>query len=67
MATSIQHGCIMTTSIQDGCIMANTLIIEIFNAAFDMEIICIGSEVTKAVINSVNKKAQDFIQSGGHR
>ena len=65
MATSLQHGCITATSIQDGCIIATTLNIEILNVALGREITCSRSEVAKAVIDSVNKKAQDCIESGG--
>ena len=34
--------------------------------AIDKEIMCIGSEMTKAVFDSMKKSAQDYIQSGGH-
>ena len=34
--------------------------------AIGKEIRCIGSEVTKAVFDSMKKRAQDCIQSGGH-
>ena len=34
--------------------------------AIDKEIRCIGSEVTRAVFDSMKKKAQDCIQLGGH-
>ena len=47
--------------------MATTLNIEILSVALGKEVTCIGSEVTKAVINSVNKKAQACIQSEGHQ
>ena len=67
MATSIQHGCVVATSIQDGCIMTTILNIEILKVALDKEITCIGSEVTKAVTDSVNKKAQDCMQYGRHQ
>ena len=36
------------------------------NEAIDKGITSIGSEVTKAVNDSVKKRAQDCIQSGGH-
>ena len=66
MATNIQHGFITATSIQNGCIMTTTLNIEKLNVTLGKEIKCIGSKVTKAIIVSVNKKAQDCMQSGGH-
>ena len=34
--------------------------------AIGKEITSIGSEVTKAVIDRMKKRAQDYIQSGGH-
>ena len=37
-----------------------------FLEAIDKEIKSIGSEVMKAVIDSMKKRAQDFIQPGGH-
>ena len=64
MATNIQHDSIMATNIQDNCIMATTQNTEKLNVAMGKEITCIGSEVIKAVIESVNKKSQDCIQSG---
>ena len=67
MPTSIQHGCITATSIQDGSDMAATLNIDILNVALGREITCIGSEDSKAVIDNVNEKALDCIQSGGHQ
>ena len=39
---------------------------ELKKKAIDNEITCIGYEVTKAVIGSLKKSAQDLIQSGGH-
>ena len=57
----------MATSKQDCCIMATTLNIEMLNVALGEEITCFCSEVTKALIDSVNKGAQDCIQSGGHQ
>ena len=66
MTTSIQHSCVTATSIRDDCIMATTLNIEISNITFGKKIICIVSEVTKAITDSVNKNGQDCIQSGGH-
>ena len=68
MIDSIQNGCITVTSLQEDCIMANTLNIEILNNVFGKKITCIGSEVSKAVIGSVNKKkTQNFFLSGGHQ
>ena len=58
MPTSVQHGCITATSVQDGCNKATTINIELLNVALGKEITYIGSEVTKAIINSVNKKTQ---------
>ena len=67
IGTNIQHGCITATSIQDDCIIATTLNIDKLNGASDKEITWISSEVTKAVNDSVIKKAQDYIQLGGHQ
>ena len=39
----------------------------VFKEAIGKEITSIGQEITKAVNNSVKKKAQDCIQSGGHQ
>ena len=47
--------------------MATTINIEILIAALGKDMTCIGSEVTKTVIDSVNKKAQDCIQSEGYQ
>ena len=47
--------------------MASTLFIGVLNVTLGKGITCIGSEVTKAVNDSVNKKAQDCIQSGDYQ
>ena len=47
--------------------MVTTLNIEILFVALGNEITSIGSEVTKAVVDSVDKKAQGCIQSGSHQ
>ena len=67
MATSTQHGFITATSIQDSCFMVTTLSIEIFYVALGMKVTCNGSEITKTVIDSVDKKVQVCIQSGGNQ
>ena len=47
--------------------MATILKTETFNVALGTKKKCIGSKATKAVIDSVNKKAQNCIQSVGHK
>ena len=58
MAASVQHSCITAKIIQDSCIMATSLTIKILRVASNNEITCIGLEVAKAAINTVNKKAR---------
>ena len=45
----------------------NPQILTEWKEAIGKKIRCAGLEVTKAVFDSMMKKAQDRIQSGGHR
>ena len=67
MATNIKHGCITVITTQDGRIVATTLNIEILNVALGKEMTFIGLRVTKAVIDSVSKRAQNRNQLEGYQ